>query len=104
MNQHSHRQVVSPQIAASSPSKKPSNKKLFAIVAVLVIGGLAFSTFYFWRKYRAIIKNPNIVAQEEAKAITEKIGKFMDLPEDETPDLAKVSNKEKLVGQPFFQK
>ena len=28
----------------------------------------------------------------------------MDLPQDETPDLAKVSNKEKLAGQPFFQK
>lgn len=90
--------------STSPPPKKISNKKLFAIVAVLAIGGLAFSTFYFWRKYRAIVKNPNIVAQEEAKAITEKIQKFMDLPENETPDIAKVSNKEKLAGQPFFQK
>jgi hypothetical protein len=88
----------------SPPPKKKTNKKFFVIIAGIIIGGLLFSTYYFWQKYRKILKNPNIVAQEEVKGITEKIQKFMDLPEGETPDLAKVSNKEKLEGQPFFQK
>lgn len=93
--------VASPQ---QLPGNKAPKKRLFVIVLVIIFAGLLFSTVYFWQKYRAAMKNPNAAAQEEARAITEKIQKFMDLPEGETPDLAKVSNKEKLESQPFFQK
>jgi len=69
----------------------------FAVFLALVIV-FYYVTFQFFK----IRQDSNAAARREIKAITERIGKFMELPQGEEPTLATVSDQEKLKGQQFF--
>ncbi|OGI27112.1 MAG: hypothetical protein A2359_02520 [Candidatus Moranbacteria bacterium RIFOXYB1_FULL_43_19] len=69
---------------------------LFVFFALLAI--LYYATFHVIRTRQ----DSNAAAQKEVKLITERIGKFMELPQGETPTLATVNDREKLEGQQFF--
>ncbi len=78
------------------------SRTLPVIIILVVLLGLAVTiASYFYYQYRqtAAVKD----AQEIAD-LTKEIGKNILLPEGETPTLATVTDKEKLAGQPFFQK
>lgn len=51
-----------------------------------------------------MLQNPTLAAQDEVKQIVEKVGKLIELPADEAPTVATVSDKEKLKEQVFFSK
>ena len=71
-----------------------------AIVLVAVV-----SASYFYAKYRDAqfrLTNPTAAAQQEVKQLLSKIGAFMQLPTDEEPTVATVTDPEKLKDQPFF--
>lgn len=82
-------------------------KKILILANVLLIAGLAaFGGFYF-KKYRDIKNNPasaEQAAQQQADRTIEEVGRLYDLPKDEKPSVATVSDKEKLKDQPFFAK
>jgi hypothetical protein len=59
------------------------------------------SAGYFYWQYKKAVASPSAAAQDEAKSIMEKIGKFMVLP-DEQPTLATVADQDKLKDQMFF--
>lgn len=72
-----------------------------AIVLILA----AVPSIYFYRQYRATqqkLANPTEYAQEEAKLIRGKVGKLIELPFDEQPTIATVTDAAKLAEQPFF--
>jgi len=48
--------------------------------------------------------DPDVAIEKEIKSLTETIGKFMELPADEQPTLATVTDRAKLKGQEFFAK
>ena len=75
--------------------------KFFIFLLVLISLGAAG---YFYKQYEDIKNNPNKVSNDEVKSITSAVGKFMDLPTDETPTLATVTDKDKLKDQDFFKK
>lgn len=77
--------------------------KIIIIILIIFIVGLASLIFYFYKKYNEAIKNPEMSIQEEKDNIVEKVGKLMELPE-ENPLLATVTDKEKLKEQYFFSK
>jgi hypothetical protein len=87
-----------------SIGKNKSPKLIISAVVVLavIIGSVCFGA-YFYFKYKKAISNPNAAAQDEVKSITDKIGKFMDLPKEEIPSIATVTDTEKLKEQAFFQ-
>lgn len=72
---------------------------LLIIIAVLGVGG----SYYFYGKYKAIKANPNLEAQKETEALVLALSKLMELPADETPTIATISDREKLKDQPFFK-
>ncbi|MBI5022764.1 MAG: hypothetical protein HZC05_01180 [Candidatus Magasanikbacteria bacterium] len=78
-------------------------KILPIIVLVLAIGGVIGSVYYY-RQYQALKANPNLEAQRETEALVLTLGKLMELPADETPTVATITEKEKLKDQPFFAK
>lgn len=75
---------------------------IISVVLVVIAVALAALTFYFYRQYQNIKKNPNQVAQAEIDAVVANVGRIIDLPKDETPTLATVQDKDKLKDQPFF--
>ena len=47
--------------------------------------------------------DPNLAIERETMDLTQKIGKFMELPIGEQPTLATVTDRAKLKGQVFFE-
>lgn len=74
------------------------------ILIVMIVLGSIGAAGYFYNQYKEIKDNPNKISLDEINSLTTVIGKFMDLPTDETPTLATVTDKEKLKDQDFFKK
>jgi len=49
-----------------------------------------------------LLKNPTQTAKVEVKEMVEKVEKLIELPKDETPTIATVSDLSKLKNQSFF--
>lgn len=88
-------------VSAPLPPKKEGRSLpvVFVLATLLVIAVVIAGYFYY--QYRQSQKDVNA---EEIKTLEETLGKMMLLPENETPTLATVTDKEKLAGQAFFQK
>lgn len=69
---------------------------------LLVASIVAFVVMYF--QYRNLKNDPNAEKNAETKQLVAQVSKFYDLPTDETPTVATVSDKSKVVDQPFFAK
>jgi len=84
-------------------SKSAGNKsKIFLIIAGILVVLLAGAAIYFFIKYQGIKKNPNQVAQAEVNRIVKLVGQLISLPNDESPTLATIKDKDQLKDQPFF--
>ncbi|MFA6285523.1 MAG: hypothetical protein WC643_03285 [Parcubacteria group bacterium] len=75
-------------------------KNLFLIAIIFLF--FVFLAVYFLIGHQSDQANPDAARQKETKALTDYIGKFMELPVDEQPTLATVTDQEKLKGQDFF--
>jgi hypothetical protein len=75
-------------------------KNLLLIAAALLL--IIFLAVYFLLAYRNNQADPNLAIQKETKALTDRIGHFMELPAGEQPTLATVTDQDKLKGQDFF--
>ncbi len=83
------------------------NKKVIFIFVFLLIAGLLASSIYFFMKYKgamAELGKKNDDPKQEVIAILDKVGKLIELPTDEEPTVATVTDKEKLKEQKFFSK
>lgn len=69
---------------------------------LLIVSIVAFVVMYF--QYRNLKNDPNAEKDAETKQLVAQVGKFYDLPTDETPTVATVSDKSKVADQPFFAK
>ena len=69
------------------------------ILILLFVGG----TYFFYNKYQqALHSQPTPSKQNPSTKLTEIIGKFMELPSDETPVIATITDITKLKNQSFF--
>lgn len=102
-----------PEPRKSFKEKLKKFKKPILVTAVLVVFGLisGLPTLYFYKKYKKALsdQSQNVpkteeTDQEQLKKITESISRFMDLPENEEPVFASVTDAGKLNSQPFFSR
>ena len=84
------------------PKRVLKANAIISIILTVIAIALAGLTFFFFRQYQSIKKNPNQIAQAEIDAVVANVSKIIDVPKDETPTLATVQDKEKLKDQPFF--
>ncbi len=76
-------------------------KKLILILVLLVVV-LGATTFYFYKNSKLYKVDQNVADQAEAKALMEKVGKLIVLPDGEVPTIATVTDPEALKDQAFF--
>ncbi len=76
---------------------------MFFSFLMLVFVGSLVTAGYFYREYKRVKENPDLVSKEEVRSITSSIGRFMELPQGEEPTLATVTDIEKLKDQEFFK-
>lgn len=76
------------------------------LVVVLLIAALATSV-YFYNQYattKKLLDNPKNAVSEEKTALLKKIGALIELPANEDPTVATVTDSKKLSTNPFFAK
>ncbi len=96
----------------SEPSEKSRivfapNKLGWAIILILLILLVTIPSYYFYSKYQksqALLQNPNQASTAEAQTLVDAVGKLIELPANENPTIATVSDLTKLQDQPFFAK
>jgi hypothetical protein len=76
-------------------------KILVPILAVLFLLS-AGAVVYLYREIQTLKNNPQAIAQEEVADLIAKVGELIVLPDDETPTVATVAEREKLQDQAFF--
>ncbi len=100
-------------------------KRILLLVNIIALIGLAGAAGWFFKQYRDLKNNnkqlssqfettskeletykkdPNQASKAEVARIVAEVGKLYDLPKDEEPSVATVSDKQKLKDQPFFAK
>ena len=77
---------------------------IVVLVIMVVLGGASIYFYSNYQKAQELLRNPTAAAQEEIRALTEKVGRHFQLPGGEEPTVATVSDTSKLAGQPFFAK
>jgi cytoskeletal protein RodZ len=94
----------------AKPIKQPaSKKKLFITIGyiVVVVALLATSVFFFV-KYRQVNKKYTAIPEVKNQETLAKIAAIIDLPNNETPNLYEVKDKDKLTpttaSKDFFDK
>lgn len=94
-----HNRTISFQKIKRTDKRKTSFLLPLLIIATVGMGG----SYYFYGKYSAITTNPDLEVRRETEALVTSVGKLMELPKNETPAVAVISDKEKLKDKPFFQ-
>jgi len=82
---------------------------VFFLGIIMVIGafGGILAGIYFYTKYQAAqtaLQSATTNSLEEKKTLVEKVGKLINIPTDEEPTIATVTDLERLKNQPFFAK
>lgn len=73
---------------------------IIIVLASLLLVALSVAG-YFYYQYR---QSPKVQSAEEIANLKAEIGAMFELPTNEEPTLATVTDREKLAEQPFFQK
>lgn len=92
--------TTAPVSLEGEPRKRFGMRYIGKIVFFLVFLGAIGAAGYYYYQYRKFTKADQTA---EINSLTKELGKVMDLPADETPTLATVTDKEKLAAQPFFK-
>jgi len=80
---------------------------LIPLVVIIILLVAAAPAYYFYTQYnksQALLSNPSQAAVEELKSVKDKVGKLIELPSNEEPTLATVSDKNQLAGVALFAK
>jgi hypothetical protein len=81
---------------------KSARVAIFAGIFLLLVGAVGAAGFFYY-KYQEVKKNPELVSKEEVATVTKALQRFIDLPTDEEPTVATVTDREKLKDQEFFR-
>jgi hypothetical protein len=94
-------------------SKNKSNKLLtkvtLSLLPILILAGLAGGGTFMFIKYkntsdelRRLKEDPDAATREEVQAVISKVKELAEVPEDEEPTVATVTDIDKIGDQPFF--
>ncbi len=77
------------------------------LVALVVIAAIALAVFFGVKYHQTqnknkLLLNPQIAAQQQVADAVSAVGKLVQLPSNETPTLATVTDASKLKSQAFF--
>lgn len=85
-----------------------NRRMIMGLVTLLVLAGFGAGGGYYYNKYNNSQKevkrlsNPQEAAKSQVSEAVATIGKLVDLPSNETPTLATVTDPAKLKDQAFF--
>jgi len=94
-------------ILTAKPGSSYINKKniVFACIALtaLFIFGVCLYYYIQYHHEQNLLKNPLFASEMQQETIVKNVSKLTQVPQGETPTIAKISDITKLNNQPFFQ-
>jgi hypothetical protein len=84
-----------------------ANKSFWLILIIVILIVAALPSYYYYNQYQkaqALLQNPKASASAEVGDLVNKVGKLIELPVNEAPTIATVSDVSKLSDQAFFAK
>ena len=101
---------VSIQELVEAKTSRFNKRRVFWVVLIsLVLLVTSLTALKFVKRYNQAqnelkrLSNPDQAAKDQQAQLIDDIGKLVELPKDETPTIATVTDAEKLKTQPFFQ-
>jgi len=82
------------------------NKPVYPIAGIFLLVMLSASSIFFYYKYQKAQKtlnDPNALRDLQVKELINRLNQFIELPKNEEPTVATVSNKDQLKSQSFFK-
>ena len=92
-------------IAKESLEKFYSENKILSIIISVIVLILFISSLYFYNQYqktKQLLQNSNQQVTVNANVLIAQVGKLIQLPVNENPTIATVSDETKLAGETFF--
>lgn len=81
--------------------QSPKNKKIYIIGGAIIALLLAVAGYFFWQ-YMTIKNDPAAANKETITRVIGQVSRILQVPTDEEPQVAKVTDPAKLKDQPFF--
>ena len=81
------------------------SKKTVAILIIIILLVALLPSLYFYQQYKnekEKSKSGSRLAKDEVQSLVKKVASHIELPKDEEPTVATVSDKTRLAQQPFF--
>lgn len=75
---------------------------MFVILALAALSGLLVYKYIHAQNEVTRLSNPQESAKEETRQLTAKVGRLVEIPTNETPTIATVSDVTKLQSQAFY--
>lgn len=91
---------------------EPQTKKFFkkhqiliVLLTLLLLAAAGAGAYYYnqYNKLNNILKNPNVAVEKQTKQLVDQVGKLIELPTDEQPTVATVTDASKLKDNAFFK-
>lgn len=82
--------------------QRPRWKKV-GIFILIIVGWIG--AFYFYNQYQTLVNDPNVASQRETARLVSELGELIELPQDELPSIATITDVSALAtNEPFFEK
>ncbi len=76
----------------------------FVVILALLLVFSSIANIIFYHRLSALKDNPQKAVQDQTEKLIKKVSKLINLPSDEQPTIATVSDPTLLKDQPFFAK
>ena len=83
------------------PKPLPMHTIAIGLAVLVVVAGGALG--YLYNEYATLTSDPNAQNQQKIEQVVAKVSKLIEVPENEVPTLASITDAESLKDQPFFQ-
>lgn len=74
-----------------------------AVVVFFLVMGTGIYYYVQYQHTKALLSNPSLSSANAAQVLISKIGQLMELPSNEVPQIATITDITKLDNQPFFK-
>lgn len=93
---------MNPEINNSGVSKKSNKGTITLIVIIILIIIASVYAFTYYKKVKTLSQDPAKVNEAKIAELVKKVGRLIDLPTDESPVLATITDTAPLANNPFF--
>jgi len=91
--------------AAITKTKLAKIKPIQVVIILIIVAAVFLPSFYFYNQYKQsqlLLQNPNLASSSQERDLVAKVGKLIELPGNESPQIYSVKDRTQLPNIPLF--